>query len=410
VKRLALSMVCTLLSACGGGGSGLTDADINYKDFGVNVAVRSAPYLTQNNHSNAWGQKDCLGCHQNFKHSMATGNLSISQYQKMIDDAVAQVGTTNAIKVCSACHGLNGVSVADYQRRCLICHNSLDRLHFYANTAGRTGSMHDFNGNGAIDDFDCVVCHWQPDMDGIVEPDTDFGKLGGTLKYHTDELCLTCHSNEWSTLSSSALADRDGDGKADAVLSPKEEPVVIIWTNDFHGGRNFASGDRTFKDITFAGTELFGVEHESLVCTQCHNPHASKNDKLIVEKVGETLLIEKPVKQTDNTSVTKYVVVDPQTTEYLSSGRFAGNIAGEDRSYDLSNSTQLSSYISLPVEHSSTGAGTSALRAKTASLCASCHDGTQGYAQANHLGLPVDLDTHHSGSKCTDCHTHGRTF
>ncbi|RUM40935.1 MAG: hypothetical protein DSY34_04555, partial [Desulfurobacterium sp.] len=171
MRRLILILTGIALTySCGGGGLG--DADVNYRDFGVNVAVRSAPYLTEENHPDGWGKADCLGCHQSFKHTMETADLTVDQYQDMIKKAVDTVGTSKAINVCSACHGLNGVSTeTGAQRQCLVCHDNFERIHFYKGTSGRN-HFHDFNNNTRIDDFDCVVCHWQPDMDGIVEPDT----------------------------------------------------------------------------------------------------------------------------------------------------------------------------------------------------------------------------------------------
>ncbi|TCK04616.1 cytochrome c3 family protein [Phorcysia thermohydrogeniphila] len=410
MKRFfSFALLAGVLTAAGCGE--ISEQDIHYTDLGVNVAVRSAPYLTEENHREAWGQKDCLGCHQEFKHTMATADLSVEDYQKVIDRAVEKVGRKNAINVCSACHGLNGVSEGA-ERNCLVCHDGMERLHFYAGTSSRTVSKHDFNGNGRIDDFDCVVCHWQPDMDGIVEPDTDFGKLGGTYKYRVEELCLTCHTNGWLVLKSEPLADTDGDGTADRSITPPSQPPVVdvAWGSDYHGGRDYTSGDKSFKDISFDGSFLFHTEHESLACSQCHNPHASNNEELIVEKVGETLLVERPIVQSDNTSEMKYAVVDPQTTAYFEGLKFEGTIVGKDKVYDLSVEEELEDYLNLPIESGSESDDIVTKRKEISSLCAACHEGSSDYSPVNGLGLPVNLETHKPGSECTTCHIHGGTF
>jgi len=403
----------TLARVYPAGGCGvLSEEDIHYTDLGVNVAVRSAPYLTEENHHDGWKQENCLGCHQKFKHTMATADLSVEEYQSMIERAVASVGTRNAVVVCSACHGLNGLSPVEFQRRCLVCHDGFERLHFYRGTTGRR-VFHDFNGNGKIDDSDCVVCHWQPDMDGIVEPDTDFGKLGGSYKYRVEQLCLTCHTGTWELLKKEPLADTDGDGVADTPINPPSQPpaVDVVWGSDYHGSGSYTSGEKTFKDISFIGFSLFHTKHGALACSQCHNPHASSNDKLIVEKVGETLVVEVPIAQVDNTSETKYAVVDPQTTAYFEGLKFEGVILAEDRVYDLSDRDDLLSYIALPVENVDSGDDVLTLRMRTSSLCAACHDGSRDYSPVNGLGLPVDIANHGDlNLNCTACHSHGGTF
>ena len=396
-----------LIYSCGG--DGLGDADVNYRDFGVNVAVRSAPYLTEENHPDGWGKADCLGCHQNFKHTMATADLTVDQYQDMIETAINSVGASKAINICSACHGLNGVSTeTGAQRECLICHNNFERIHFYKGTSNRNQSFHDFNNNSKIDDFDCIVCHWQPDMDGIVEPDTDFGKIGGEIHYKISSLCLTCHSNKWETVSQEPLADTDGNGIADKIINATAPSKIYISyiTDDYHGERSFPE-DRIFKDIKLAGTYLFYTNHEALACSQCHNPHASNNNNLIIEKAGETIIVEKAIIQSDNTKEVKYAVIDPQTTLYFKNLNFEGVIKGDSTTYDLSNSTELKDYINLSVKFMDNGTDIQEIRNTQSSLCAACHDGTSSYSPINGLGLPKDISAHYVDKKCSECHIHG---
>ena len=399
------------LAGCGGGG-GLAEPDVHLRDFGVNVAVRSAPYLTSENHPDGWGNGNCLLCHQGFKHTMATPNFPAESYQALIDKAVSTVGTTKAIMVCSACHGTNGVSEvngAPVERKCLVCHDSIDKLHFYKGTSGRTQSFHDFNGNGKLDDADCLVCHWQPDMDGIVEPDTDFGAPAGLHPTTVNELCLSCHSPTGGGVFSNPVADANGDGEPEVVMSPPGAPpdTATPWnTNDWHGA-NAYDAERAFKEITLSGELLFHTNHAPLACSQCHNPHASNNDKLIIERVGETLLVEKLVKQVDNTAELKYALIDPQTTAFFKDMSFSGIVEAKDRTYDLSKAEDLKAYSYLPVKNLD-GVEVEEARALTSSLCAACHAGP-GYSPVNGLSV-VDIESHKTGYACTTCHVHGKTF
>ena len=408
MRRLLLVAGALLVTAGCGGGGGIAEPDIHYRDFGINVAKRSAPYLTPENHEEGWGENDCLACHQNFKHTMATPDMPADKYQALIETALEKVGEKNSILVCSACHGTNGVE--NVKRNCLVCHDSFERLHFYKGTSGRK-HFHDFNGNGKIDDFDCVVCHWQPDMDGIVEPDTDFGKIGGTGKRNSQDLCLTCHSNTWNSVREALLADTNGDGKPDARISPEKSPADVgtPWnSSDYHGANSFTNSTKSFKPVNLSGELLFYTGHESLECVTCHNPHASNNDNLIIEKVGETLTVVKPVKQVDNTAEIKYALIDPQTTAFFEGLKYEGVILAKDRSYDLSKSSELQTYSMLPVKNDNSSIEKN--RETVPSLCASCHDGTRDYSTVNGLGIPKDLETHGAGSKCISCHVHGKTF
>jgi cytochrome c553 len=338
---------------------------------------------------------------------MATPNFPIESYQALIDKAVSSVGKTNAVTVCSACHGTNGVS--GVERKCLVCHDSMDKLHFYKGTSSRTQSFHDFNGNGKLDDADCLVCHWQPDMDGIVEPDTDFGAPAGVRPKTVEKLCLSCHSPTGGALFKGPVADTDGDGKPDRVMSPKEPPpdVAAKWMDDYHGADSYTSGERAFKNISLSGELLFHTDHAPLACSVCHNPHASNNDKLIIERVGETLLAEKIVKQADNTEEVKFALVDPQTLKFFKDMSFSGTVEAKERTYDLSKGEDLKAYSQLPVKNLD-GVSVDEARALTSSLCAACHDG-EGYSPVNGLSV-VDIKTHKAGSACTTCHTHGGSF
>jgi len=389
VVRKGLLLI-TLLAVAGCGGSASTSK--NYMESSVNVAVRSGTYLNEDNHS-AWGKADCLGCHQNFKHSIATFDLSREDYQSIIDAAVSKVGAKNSIEVCSACHGTNGVS--EVRRRCLICHDSMDKLHFYAGAEGKS-SPHDFDGNG-LDDGDCLVCHWQPDMDGVLEPDTDLARFGGAC-YSVNDLCLSCHRN----FPLNAGRDLNGDGKADESVDVSLAPDINTpYSSDYHGG-GITSANASFDENTLSGMLLYpdnGLDaiykgSNPLLCIQCHNPHHSSNDRLIVERAGETLAVESIVQQVDgNYSSSKVAVIDP--------------VSGEQFGFSYSTEeTDLGNFTSKIILNSD--ANETANRQTLNSLCAACHGGSYT-SNVNGLNLPVDISDHYSGN-CTDCHTHGGTF
>ena len=398
VRKLLVSVsVLLVLYGCGGGG-GLGDPNVHYRNFDIDIGIPKSTYLTSGNHEKGWEKSDCLSCHQIKKHTAGTYDVSVEEYQSLIKAAVESVGEKNAIEVCSACHGTNGLN--GVQRKCLVCHDQMAKVHFYSNSSSRE-HFHDFNGNGKLDDFDCVVCHWQPDMDGIVEFDTDLARLGGTSSLSTSEFCLKCHSNGWLTLKDQPLADVNGDGNPEVRVSTNATPsdIATSWVSDFHGGGSYGSS-ADFKDVSLDSEELFYASHEPLECVQCHNPHASKNDKLIVETVGETLTIVKRVEQNGHG---KFALVDPRTYRFFGSMEYSGIVYGENETYDLSNGSDLSAYTRLPVFNDD--GNVTVNRETVPTLCASCHDGSSSYA-SNGLGLPIDVNGHYNGT-CVSCHSHG---
>jgi len=395
---LALTSMCFLYS-CGGGG----DADVHYKDYGIDVSKRGTPYLTPENHKDGWGKSNCLGCHQNFKHTMGTALYPPESYQNLIDRAVNEVGgTKHAIRVCSACHGANGVESFG-GRACLVCHDNIKLTHFYTNTSSRKRSFHDFNNNGRIDDFDCTVCHWQPDMDGLVELDTDFAKFNGKTPKNVEDFCLKCHfSSNWDEIKNFPLADTRGYSTPDSYIDTSNQPPSISYV-DWHGYNSYNASQETFKNVSLDGELLYYNPHSPLACIVCHNPHASNNDKLIIEHVGETLTLERKIIQQDNSANIKVVLSDPDDA----SG-FEGEVTAFGKTYNLSNNTELEEYANLPVKNDNSN-GTEQERITFSSLCAACHDGTKSYSPVNNLGLPIDINGHYSG-RCNECHTHEKTF
>jgi hypothetical protein len=219
---------------------------------------------------------------------------------------------------------------------------------------------------------------------------------------------------------SNPVADTNGDGSAEETMSPAEAPpaVKLAWeSNDWHGGSNY-SGEKPFESISLSGELLYHSEHAPLICSQCHNPHASNNDSLIIERVGETLVVEKLIIQTDNTSEYKYALVDPQTLDFFSGLEFEGIVeTSSGSSYDLSNKEELEAFSSLPVKNiNDEEIDVQTAREYTSSLCAACHAGSgqppEDYSSpVNGLTLPINIRTgHFKDSKCTACHIHGQVF
>ncbi len=179
---------------------------------------------------------------------------------------------------------------------------------------------------------------------------------------------------------------------------PKPSAGYVAFSSDVHGGGS-SGGNSTFKGVTLGGKLLFHSNESPLLCVDCHNPHASNNYDLIVERVGETLSTEKLIDQSGNL---KYAIVDPESFRFFSGLSYGGYAD----SYDMSNRTSFDKYLYLPIENNETSID--ANRGTLNSLCAACHSGKYR-SNVNGLSLPVGPD-HGYGSKCSSCHTHGKTF
>jgi len=286
----------------------------------------------------------------------------------------------------------------------LVCHDNMKLSHFYTGSSGRK-YFHDFNGNGMLDDFDCVVCHWQPDMDGLVELGTDFAKFNGHSPSSVNDFCFECHSSNWNRIKDKPLADVSGSGKGEVRVSVSESPLDIEskYFSDWHGQGISLNG--TFKNVSIDGKLLYYSGHSALDCIVCHNPHASNNDKLVIETVGETLSMEVEVKQVDNSANVKKVIIDP---DFYGKFPFEGEVLAKSRDYNLSKWDGFRDYVNLPVENDNSSSVDNE-RITFSSLCAACHEGAKSYSPINGLGLPIDLSGHYSG-RCDECHIHGRRF
>ena len=276
--------------------------------------------LTHENHPDGWRKSNCLACHQSFDH----GEI----YKKEIERALTTVGKENSIQICSACHGTNGFSSSEVRTRCLVCHEEREELHFYVQ---KTTSFHDFNGNGKLDDTDCMVCHPFSNMNGIFEPALDLREKD------VETLCLNCH----------------------------REVAVHFLTTDWHGRANSPSAVE-FQQVNYKGQSVFST-NRSLSCVQCHNPHASGNPSLLIEKAGEVLVIKDSGK-----------LITPLE------GSFVGVVSFDGKSYELSDPEQLKDYLNLKVND-------------IPSLCSLCHT------------KKINPQEHY-GNDCINCHAHGKVF
>ena len=206
----------------------------------------------------AWGQADCSACH-------AIG--VIHQNAAQIRDIVQQHGHDS----CTGCHGSNG---SDAKRQCLICHNNAD-LPVSPIQSGK--HQHDFTTGSdvALQDKQCIDCHYAPDMDGKFEINRDLtrypDKNGVRSPYASSaDFCLRCHNRDHQQ-DRFPLADKTFDDTLIAI----ENSYSLV---DKHGEISSAGNG------TYAGLRADYVYGSRVECTDCHVMHGSNNIKLIIDR------------------------------------------------------------------------------------------------------------------------------
>jgi predicted CXXCH cytochrome family protein len=227
----------------------------------------------------------------------------IHKRRPKIWDSLGALGT-DAYLSCMACHGTNGVSVADGGvQRCLICHGRTDIFPagaFGDATIFTKAVVHDIKGTGSLTDDICIICHDRPDMNGVFDPAVDLTNFSGTASSIND-FCLSCHdANGASGILSPALTfDPDFTNLRDTFLGFGSTEVERLMTADIHGAKT-------------GGVPLFGVFRGTtykngmvLSCVECHYPHSSGNPYLITEsgastKVDNSTVLKATVKVTNN--------------------------------------------------------------------------------------------------------------
>lgn len=325
---LLLLASTSFIISCGAGGGDSPSPKYSNSNF-------NAPQLVSpSSHGGGigWSQSNCIQCHS------ADKLKSIHSYNPNLYESFKNLGFEH-IGACLYCHNTNGLSVNDDSYECILCHTNEKAVKSPLNL--NKSHIHDITKDGNFTNSDCLLCHKTSDMNGKIDPSIDFNFK---VKFSsTTEFCLNCHSPggyigivppllKYDTLTTTIFETFNGI-------------AGIQDTADVHGygigvGQRFA---------TFRGSYTNNMVVD---CTACHNPHASKNNYLIVEN-GETALL------TDDTAKKSEITV-------------YGNNFSE--------------------------------------LCAVCHKSNNLNAPILSNGLPeVVHDTPYSDN-CTDCHYHGAGF
>jgi hypothetical protein len=206
----------------------------------------------------AWGLSNCDACH-------AIG--VIHQDEETIRSIVKERGHDT----CSGCHGSNGT---DAKRQCLICHNNTD----LPNTPMQTGNhKHDFNTETdiALQDQQCIDCHYASDMDGVFENNRDLTRYpdanGINSPYASGaDFCLRCHNRDHQQ-TDFPITDKAFNDPLIAI----EDSYTLV---DKHGELNSTGAG------TFAGLRSNYIYSSRVECTDCHAMHGTDNIKLIIDQ------------------------------------------------------------------------------------------------------------------------------
>ncbi len=243
---LLVFALALFLSACGTGSE--------------NVSVGDTDLLldTQHGGGSAWGLSECSACHA----------LSvIHKKEDRIRDIVQDYGHAT----CTGCHGSNGT---DEKRQCLICHNDTALPDAPIQT-GR--HQHDFvmNADNALQDKQCIDCHYAPDMDGVFEINRDLtrypDKNGVASPYASGaDFCLRCHNRDHQQ----AGFEITGKAYNDTLIAIEDSYTLV----DKHGEIK-ATGNGTY-----AGLRAAYSYSSRVTCTDCHVMHGTDNSKLLIDR------------------------------------------------------------------------------------------------------------------------------
>ena len=206
----------------------------------------------------AWGLAECDACH------------SLAVIHKT-EDNIRDIVTNNGHDTCTGCHGSNGT---DAQRRCVICHNDNE----LPDTPLQSGThKHDFatGTDTALQDKQCLDCHYASDMDGIFEINRDLTRYldanGIDSPYSSGaDFCLRCHNRDHQQ-TGFAITDKTFDDPLIAI----EDAYTLI---DKHGEID-STGTGSFAGLRANYSYSSRVE-----CTDCHSMHGTDNIKLIIDR------------------------------------------------------------------------------------------------------------------------------
>jgi len=224
-----------------------------------NVLIGDTDLLldTQHGGGSAWGLADCSACH------------ALTVIHKN-EDSIRGIVNDYGHDTCTGCHGSNGT---DEKRQCLICHNDAS----LPDAPIQTGQhQHDFvmGVDKALQDKQCIDCHYASDMNGVFEINRDLtrypDKNGVASPYASGaDFCLRCHNRDHQQ------AGFEITGKAyDDTLIAIEDSYTLV---DKHGEIN-ATGNGTYAGLRAA--YRYGSR---VACSDCHAMHGTDNSKLLID-------------------------------------------------------------------------------------------------------------------------------
>ncbi len=206
----------------------------------------------------AWGLKNCDACHAiAFIHQNEGG--------------IREIVKDNGFDTCAGCHGSNGT---DAPRQCIICHNDND----LPDAPVQSGShKHDFiaTADNALQDKQCLDCHYASDMDGVFEINRDLTRYpdanGVNSPYASGaDFCLRCHNRDHQQ-ADFPITDKAFDDPLIAI----EDTYTLV---DKHGEINSAGTG------TYAGLRTDYSYGSRVECTDCHAMHGTDNINLFIDQ------------------------------------------------------------------------------------------------------------------------------
>lgn len=249
MRTLLLCFLLLLLTACGSttgtGSDAPSDTDLLLD-------------TTHGGGGAAWGLINCDACHAiAFIHQN--------------EDSIREIVKDNGFDTCTGCHGSNGT---DAQRQCIICHNE----EYLPDAPVQSGShKHDFVAtvDNALQDKQCLDCHYASDMDAIFEINRDLTRYpdanGVNSPYASGaDFCLRCHNRDHQQ-ADFPITDKAFDDPLIAI----EETYTLV---DKHGEINSAGTG------TYAGLRTDYSYGSRVECTDCHAMHGTDNMKLFIDQ------------------------------------------------------------------------------------------------------------------------------
>jgi hypothetical protein len=226
-----------------------------------------------------WQKAKCFLCHT------VTELKTAHDYSLSLSASFAKLGEA-AIGACLYCHGSNGLNdVTPETYQCMLCHTDSTIVDSAGMFAGR--HMHDMNGDGRINNADCLICHAFSDMNGAIDLAMDF-RRGASDYANVSAFCLDCHDGNgaFGMIPPELSAGAEGTNIYSTYKGMGENSSAQKQTADIHGARNGSrtgSGAGAGSGHAFAelrGAYTGGIE---VACLECHQVHSSDNPYLITQ-------------------------------------------------------------------------------------------------------------------------------